>query len=85
MWSRPSAVVQQSMLKAELLSSVIMGDADICQSNCANVTGDMPEAMRAHRTAKGRNAEMKEALGMPQLRFPTMNHGAAKMFGAGEL
>ena len=74
-----------SMLKADLLASVIMGQEDICQSSCANVTGSMPEAMVAHRTASGRNAELKAALGMPQLRYPTMHHGASKMFAAGEL
>ena len=72
-------------LKADLLASVIMGHSDICQTSCADATGDMPEAMRAHRTAKGRNAELKAALGMPQLRYPTMHHGASKMFAAGEL
>ena len=29
-------------------------------------------------------ADLKDALGMPQLRYPTYHHGAAKMFGAGE-
>ena len=36
-------------------------------------------------TAKGRNEEMKTALGITQLRYPTMHHGASKMFGMGEL
>ena len=54
-------------------------------SVCADVTEEIPEAMRAHRNAKERNEELKAALGMPQLRYPTMHHGAAKMFGAGEV
>ena len=74
-----------SMLKADLLASIIIGEADVCTSSCANVTAVTPGGMRAHRTAKGRNADLKEALGMPHLRYPTMHHGAAKMFGAGEL
>jgi len=75
----------QSMLKAKLVVGIITGISDACQSSCADITGDIPEAMRAHRNAKGRNADLKQALGMPQLRYPTFHHGASKMFGTGEL
>ena len=42
-------------------------------------------AHRAYRAAPGRNADLKAALGMPKLLYPTYLHGAAKMFGAGEI
>ena len=75
-----------SMRKAELLARVIMGVSDMCSAAaCANLTAEAAEGMRPHRAAKGRNADLKEALGMPHLRYPTMHHGASKMFGAGEL
>ena len=41
-------------------------------------------ANRAYRTASGRNADLKAALGMPKLRYPTYLHGGAKIFAAGE-
>ena len=74
-----------TMLKTYIWASAMMGISDVCESSCANNpaqedVGSMP----SHRNAKGRNADLKDVLGMPSLRYPTYHHGAAKMFGAGE-
>ena len=52
----------------------------------ADAEAPAPEtpANRAYRTASGRNADLKAALGMPKLRYPTYLHGGAKIFAAGE-
>ena len=76
-----------SMLKADLWASVTMGLSDICEAgaSCGNITAADSPGVSVHRRAKDRNADLKDALGMPKLRYPTYHHGAAKMFGAGEI
>ncbi len=76
-----------SMLKADLWASVTMGLSDICEAgaSCGNITAADSPGVSVHRRAKDRNGDLKDALGMPKLRYPTYHHGAAKMFGAGEV
>ena len=56
------------------------------EKKAADAEPPAPEtpANRAYRTASGRNADLKAALGMPKLRYPTYLHGGAKIFAAGE-
>ena len=74
-----------SMAMAEHWASVMMGKAPLCspcpESPAAQAGGELSFA---HRTAAGRNAELKEALGMRDLIYPSYRHGAAKLFGVGE-
>ena len=72
--------VADSMVQADAWAAVMMGDDDA--AFCVNRTA--PTEPRAHRAARGRNAALKRALGMPTLRYPTYHAGGAKMFGAGE-
>ena len=56
------------------------------EKKAADAEAPAPEtpANRAYRTASGRNADLKAALGMSKLRYPTYLHGGAKIFAAGE-
>ena len=40
---------------------------------------------KGHRAAKDRNADLKKALGMPKLKYPSYKYAGAKFFGAGEM
>jgi len=75
-----------SMAEAKLWAGVMMGDdvSSALSSACAT-TGKSKPAPTGHRADKGRNAELKRALGMPKLKYPSYKYGGAKFFGAGEM
>ena len=70
-----------SMAQAEHWAGLMMGKT----KSCAPFPRDpLPTEPSSHRNAKGRNAELKDALGMPVLLYPSYHHGAAKLFGMQE-
>jgi len=71
-----------SMKEAMLWASVMMGDEE---DVCAVAKKPPKPALKGHRAAKGRNADLKQALGMPKLKYPSYKHGGAKLFGTGEM
>ena len=73
-----------SMRKADLWAAAMMGSLDVADLACAENSTEDRVPSRPHRAARGRNADLKLALGMPHLRYASYHSGGAKMFGAGE-
>ena len=73
-----------TMAQAEDWSKALFGLEPSASAFDDTVPDTAGAAHRSYVGAKGRNADLKEALGMPKLRYPSYLHGAAKMFGAGE-
>jgi len=72
-----------SMEEAKLWASIMMGDEPVCGS--AACEGRKQSVAKGHRAAKDRNADLKKALGMPKLKYPSYKYAGAKFFGAGEM
>jgi hypothetical protein len=72
-----------SMTEAKLWASIMMGDEPVCGSTACE--GRKKPTPAGHRAAKDRNADLKTALGMPELKYPSYRHGGAKFFGTGEM
>ena len=86
-----------SMAAAEHWARLMMGEVPLC-AECPDAVKDesasasssstgssAASSSLSHRGAVGRNAELKSALGMPELTYPSYRHGGAKLFGMGEL
>jgi hypothetical protein len=76
-----------SMATAQLWASFMMGDEPV-SALCDAESIDrlrVAKPARGHRAAQGRNANLKQALGMPKLKYPSYKHGGAKLFGTGEM
>ena len=79
-----------SMAQAERWAALMMGKVDACDvcrssDGAANGKGAQDGAWAAHRSLAGSNSDLKDALGMPRLIYPSYRHGGAKLFGAGEV
>jgi hypothetical protein len=73
------------MAEAELWASIMMGEEPVCGSPLCESRIKSKPVLKGHRAAEGRNADLKQTLGMPKLKYPSYKHGGAKLFGSGEM